>query len=173
MEIEIRLFASLKDRAGRSRVTVEVEEPATIRTVTDALANAHPPLAPALPASLVAVNQDFAFADTPVEPGDEVAYFPPVSGGETMPHPTYFAITERPVDAESVTSRLTGPEIGAVVFFQGTVRGETERDGLPPRTLYLEYEAYEEMARQKMAQIAHEIWERWPAVQGPFPRGRR
>jgi molybdopterin synthase catalytic subunit len=42
------------------------------------------------------------------------------------------------------------------------VRGETQRSGLPGETLYLEYEAYEEMAVAKMGQIAREIWERWP-----------
>jgi molybdopterin synthase catalytic subunit len=46
------------------------------------------------------------------------------------------------------------------------VRGQTQRDGLPPETLRLEYEAYEAMATEKMAQIAREIWARWPLVRG-------
>ena len=50
--------------------------------------------------------------------------------------------------------------------FSGSVRGQTQREGLPPTTLYLEYEAYQEMAELKMAQIAHEIWVRWPLVKG-------
>lgn len=171
MEVEIRLFASLKDRAGGERVAVTVEEPATVETLRQALADAYPALAPALSTALVAVNQDFAFAQTPVQEGDEVALFPPVSGGsgedeEPLPYPTYFALTEAPLDVEAITARLTEPEVGAIVFFHGTVRGETQREGLPPQTLYLEYEAYEGMARQKMAQIAREIWERWPLVRG-------
>ncbi|MFW5940902.1 MAG: molybdopterin converting factor subunit 1 [Chloroflexota bacterium] len=171
MEVEIRLFASLKDRAGGERVAVTVEEPATVETLRQALADAYPALAPALSTALVAVNQDFAFDQTPVQDGDEVALFPPVSGGsgedeESLPYPTYFALTEAPLDVEAITARLTEPEVGAIVFFHGTVRGETQREGLPPQTLYLEYEAYEAMARQKMAQIAREIWERWPLVRG-------
>lgn len=169
MELEIRLFATLKDRAGQDRVTVTVTGPATVATMRDALAEAYPSLASSLTVALVAVNQDFASAETPLEPGDEIALFPPVSGGgdgAPFPYPTYFAVTEEKLDVEAVTERLTEPAVGAIVFFQGTVRGETEREGLPPQTLYLEYEAYEAMAGQKMAQIAHEIWERWPQVRG-------
>lgn len=169
MKLEVRLFASLKDRAGRERVTVDLVRPATVRTLTEALAIHYPALAPALPTSLVAVNQDFAFPDTPVEAGDEVALFPPVSGGAMegdLPYPTHFDITSQVLDVQAITAHLTEPDIGAIVFFQGAVRGETDREGLPDETLYLEYEAYETMARQKMAQIAREIWERWPKVRG-------
>lgn len=169
MELEVRLFASLKDRAGGERVSVTLEEPATVERLTEALAADYPALAPALPVALVAVNRDFAFPHTPIQAGDEVALFPPVSGGassEEAPYPTHFQITDGELDVQAITAQLTEPEVGAVVFFQGAVRGETERAGLPERTLYLEYEAYEEMARRKMRQIAEEIWERWPLVRG-------
>lgn len=170
MELEIRLFATLKDRAGQDRVTITVSEPATVATMTDALADRYPSLASSLSVALVAVNQDFASAETPLEAGDEIALFPPVSGGggkgEGFPHPTHFAVMEDELDVAAVTARLAEPAVGAIVFFQGTVRGETEREGLPPETRFLEYEAYEQMAHQKMAQIAHEIWEQWPQVRG-------
>lgn len=169
MELEVRLFASLKDRAGGERVSVTLEEPATVGRLTEALAADYPALAPALPAALVAVNRDFAFPDTPIQAGDEVALFPPVSGGasdEEASYPTYFAVTDGELDVQAVTSQLTEREVGAIVFFQGSVRGETDRAGLPDSTSYLEYEAYEEMAHQKMRQIALEIWERWPLVRG-------
>ena len=169
MKLKVRLFASLKDRAGGERVTVCVEEPVTVSTLKEVLATEYPALAPALATSLVAVNRDFAFPDTVIEAGDEVALFPPVSGGATteeLPYPTYFELTTEELDVQAITALLTEPEVGAVVYFQGAVRGETEREGLPDRTLYLEYEAYEEMARRKMAQIAREIWQQWPLVRG-------
>lgn len=166
MQLDIRLFASLKDRAGRERITVTVAEPATTADLLEAIAGQYPALAPALPTALTAVNREFAFAETEIETGDEVALFPPVSGGSGQQHPTYFALTTAELDVQAITARLVEPEVGAVIFFQGTVRGETRREGLPSRTLYLEYEAYEEMARQKMAQIAREIWEKWPDVRG-------
>ena len=169
MQVEVRLFASLKDRAGQERVSVSLAEPATVATLTEALGDAFPQLAPALPTVLVAVNHDFAFSDTPLHRGDEVAIFPPVSGGSAQgeaPHPTYFAILEEEPDVRAITAHLTRPDIGAIVFFHGTVRGETQRANMPAQTLYLEYEAYEAMARRKMAQIATEIWQRWPEVRG-------
>ena len=165
MEIEVRLFASLKDRAGQDRIRVQVAQPATVGALAEAIVAAHPRLAPAVPTALVAVNKEFAFPDTPLQPGDEVAFFPPVSGGSGE-YPTFFALAREPLDLNAIAAHLTRPDVGAVVFFHGSVRGETDRQGLPSETVHLEYEAYEEMARQKMAQIAEEIWSRWPLVMG-------
>jgi len=170
MEIEIRLFATLKDRAGSGRIRVALPaDPTTVAALLDAVGADYPALAPALGSALVAVNRAFAGSETPVSAADEVAIFPPVSGGApdaAHPYPTYFAVTDAPLDVEAIHARLTGPEIGAVVSFTGFVRGRTQRDGLPPETLHLDYEAYEGMAVEKMAQIAREIWARWPEVRG-------
>jgi len=113
----------------------------------------------------VSVNKAFAEADTAVQPGDEIAIFPPVSGGE-MPHPTYFAVTTDEPDINAIHKYLISPDVGAIVTFTGSVRGQTDRQGLPDQTIFLEYEAYEEMAELKMAQIAQEIWQQWPLVKG-------
>ena len=165
MELDIRLFATLKDRAGRERIHVSLPDgPLTTADVLAAVAADYPTLAPALRSALVAVNRAFAGPETPVVAGDEVALFPPVSGGSD--YPTYFAVTPDPLDLDAIHARLGGPEIGAIVSFTGFVRGQTQRDGLPPETLRLEYEAYEAMATDKMAQIAREIWARWPMVRG-------
>lgn len=169
MEIKIKLFATLKDRAGTNRISVTVEEPATVATLLAATEKAYPNLATSLPIALVSVNKSFAGEDTAVSPGDEVALFPPVSGGSEdneLPHPTYFSVTTEPLDIAAIHAHLSRPEIGAIVSFTGFVRGQTQRDGLPPETLFLEYEAYSEMAELKMAQIAREIWQQWPLVKG-------
>ena len=81
-------------------------------------------------------------------------------------YPTYFALLEAEPDLNAIHARLTGPEIGAVITFRGSVRGATQRPGLPAQTVELEYEAYEAMALERMAQIAAEIWARWPDVRG-------
>lgn len=168
MELEIRLFATLKDRAGKPRIRITLPEPATVQQLLVAIAAAYPALAESLPTTLVSVNQAFASPETAVTPQDEIALFPPVSGGsgDEFPHPTYFALSEEPFDLNEIHGRLTQPDIGAIVTFSGSVRGQTERDGLPPQTIRLEYEAYGGMAEAKMAQIAREIWERWPQVKG-------
>jgi molybdopterin synthase catalytic subunit len=136
-----------------------------VQDLLDELSTRFTELAPALPTALVAVNKQFAFADTPLQPGDEVALFPPVSGG-VLPHPTFFAISADEVDYDTVYKHIGGADVGAIVSFTGFVRGQTERNGLPPQTLYLEYEAYEAMATARMAQIAREIWRKWPTVKG-------
>ena len=82
------------------------------------------------------------------------------------PFPTYFALTEEKPDLNAIHARLVQPDVGAIATFSGYVRGATQRDGLPPQTLHLEYEAYSEMAEQRMAQIAQEIWQKWPLVKG-------
>lgn len=169
MELDIRLFATLKDRAGADRIRVALAGDAPdVQTLLAAISADYPALAPALPTALVAINRAFAASETIIHPGDEVAIFPPVSGGEAdaFPHPTYFAVTEESLDVDAIHARLLSPEVGAIVTFTGFVRGRTRRDGLPPETMHLEYEAYEAMAEERMAQIAREIWARWPDVRG-------
>jgi MoaE-MoaD fusion protein len=165
MELNVRLFATLKDRARAQQITVILPDPSDVEDLIQAVGDAYPDLAPALPAVLVAVNRSYAGPDTPVRAGDEIALFPPVSGG-LFPHPTYFEVTDQNVDLSQLQRRLLEAEVGAVVIFSGAVRGETDRQGLPPKTRYLEYEAYRQMALERMAQIAAEIWDRWPLVRG-------
>lgn len=81
MNLTIQLFATLKDRAGERHIDVTVAEPATVADVLNTISAEYPALAPALPSSLVAVNRQFAESTTRVDVGDEVALFPPVSGG--------------------------------------------------------------------------------------------
>jgi len=80
--------------------------------------------------------------------------------------PTNCFITEDELDLNGLLARITLPSTGAACFFTGVVRGRTDRDGSPPETDYLEYEAYLPMAEEKMRQVADEIRQRWPAVEG-------
>lgn len=78
--------------------------------------------------------------------------------------PLFIAITEEVLDLNSLLEKITLPSTGAAAIFTGIVRGETVREGR--ETAYLEYEAYKPMAEAKMKQIADEIRERWPIVEG-------
>jgi molybdopterin synthase catalytic subunit len=168
MRFEIRLFATLKDRAGQDRISVTVSDSASVLDLLQTTAEAYPDLAAALPTALVAVNMAYASPDTTLKPGDEIAFFPPVSGGEekSKAYPTYFSVTTEKIDLSQIHEHLVKPEIGSITTFTGYVRGQTEREGLPASTRFLEYESYEEMAISKMSQIVEEIWERWPLVRG-------
>jgi MoaE-MoaD fusion protein len=167
VNITILFFATLKDRAGRESMPLAIDDPATVADLKQRLAAELPALAPALPSVLVSVNREFAFAEDRLNDGDEVALFPPVSGGAN--HPTLFRITNDVIDLNALLDAITLPTTGAACFFTGMVRGVTSRaaPGVGPHeTSRLEYEAYTPMAEAKMAQVADEIRQRWPQVEG-------
>jgi molybdopterin synthase catalytic subunit len=164
MNVKVLLFATLKDRAGTNRLSLELPtQQASLDELKSAVSHAWPALAESLPSAVAAINQEFAFESDPVHDGDEVAFFPPVSGGQW---PESFQIAAEPIDLNALTKLITTPATGAVCLFTGAVRGETNAQGELVRTTSLEYEAYEPMAVEKMRQVAAEIRERWPRVQG-------
>lgn len=80
--------------------------------------------------------------------------------------PTIYKITEDELDLNALLAEITLPTTGAACFFTGMVRGETQKEGQPPQTQYLEYEAYIPMAEEKIRQVAEEIRQRWTTVEG-------
>jgi molybdopterin synthase catalytic subunit len=82
-----------------------------------------------------------------------------------MNYPTIFSITEAELDINDLLAQITLTGTGAAAIFTGMVRGETGRDD-PHETVYLEYEAYVPMAEAKMKQVAEEIRQKWPTVEG-------
>src|SRR5262249_6099927 len=133
VNVKVLLFATLKDRAQRSQVSLALADDATVGDLKTRLAVEMPSLAPLLAASLVSVNREFAFAQAAVHDGDEVALFPPVSGGGPGPadFPTLFRITNDPLDLDALVAAITLPTTGAACVFSGMVRGQTARAGDP------------------------------------------
>jgi molybdopterin synthase catalytic subunit len=166
MKVNVLLFATLKDIAGRQRITLALSETqATVADVRTALLALHPQIEATLKAAIAAVNQEYAFAEDPVRDGDEVAFFPPVSGGG-VEYPETFRLADEPLDMDELVASITVPATGAVCVFSGVVRGETDKVGRVVQTSALQYEAYEPMALAKMRQVAQEIRQQWPLVQG-------
>ena len=135
----MRLFAGLRERAGYSER--ELEGLAQVADVWPALGLGDEP-----EGLLYAVNREYADAGRMLADGDEVALIPPVSGGG-------FRVTGQPLSLEAVVGEVTDESAGAVAAFLGTVR----RESRGRTVLYLEYEAYAEMAEDVMAQIAAEL----------------
>lgn len=166
MQIKVLLFATLKDLAGNNRLTLTL--PDGVITVSDArqaLIRQFPHMKAHAEAAIAAVNEEFAGATDVVKDGDEVAFFPPVSGGSGT-YPEVFLLADEPIQTDDLIKQITVKATGAVCVFSGMVRGETQQDGIRQETQHLEYEAYEPMALRKMEQVAAEIRERWPLVQG-------
>jgi molybdopterin synthase catalytic subunit len=164
MQVNILLFATLKDRAGKSRLVLDIPENATILTVRRILSEAYPEMEVNVELAIAALNQEFAVDTDIVRMGDEVAFFPPVSGGNNLPE--IFLLAETPVNHDEIIASITTPETGAVCLFSGIVRGKTDKAGHLPQTSALEYEAYAPMALAKMKQVADEIRARWAGVLG-------
>jgi molybdopterin synthase catalytic subunit len=138
MIVRVRLFAMLRERAGRDELELELPDGAR---VADALA-AVDDLAAGLPLVL-AVNREYAPPEAPLHAGDELALIPPVSGGAEATGAPHVAVTAEPLSLDAVAARVRDPRAGAVVTFQGVTR-EVER---------LDYEAYEAMAVEAMRDI--------------------
>ncbi|MDE0824768.1 MAG: MoaD/ThiS family protein [Dehalococcoidia bacterium] len=81
MELKVRLFALYRERAGKTIVTVDMPDGATVSDLTDEVRRQIPNLAPPEVKIVVAVNTDYADSDVVLQPGDDVCLIPPVSGG--------------------------------------------------------------------------------------------
>jgi molybdopterin converting factor subunit 1 len=81
VRVRVRLFASLREAAGRATVDLELQEGATPEAAWDALARAHPAVAALRQRLAAAVNRSYVTFDARLADGDEVAFIPPVSGG--------------------------------------------------------------------------------------------
>ncbi len=160
--IRVLFFATLKDRAGTASLEMELPHPATVAGLRASLTTVAPRLAQALPTAIAARNHEFAQDEEALADGDEVAFFPPVSGGSA---PTHIRVAVDRLDLDEVVARVVLPTTGAVAVFTGIVRAETRR-GESHTTQYLEYEAYLPMAEAKMRQVAEEMRARWPSLEG-------
>jgi len=169
MQVSVLLFATLKDRAGKARLTLALPgDETTVADVRRILSAQIPGLAAHLGSAIAAVNEEYAFPVDKVREGDVIAFFPPVSGGSDRSDdkPEVFRLASAPFSTDELVAAITTPATGAVCVFSGMVRGQTARDDDHHETARLEYEAYEPMALAKMGQVAQEIREQWPLVQG-------
>jgi MoaE-MoaD fusion protein len=136
MQVKVRLFAGLRERAGTNEVKLELPEGAR---VCDALAQMHS-LIDGIPV-VMAVNQEYAEVERPLAAGDELALIPPVSGGSASI--AHVRVTEDALAVDPLVQRVKDPRAGAVVTFLGVTRDVPQ----------LDYEAYVPMAERKLTEI--------------------
>ena len=143
MHVRVRLFAGLRERAGADEVELELPEGALVSDALERLSAVTDGVR-----VVMAVNHEYADPGASLEPGDELALIPPVSGGAVAV--THVRVTSEPLSLDALRERVRDPRAGAIVTFEGVTR-EVEQ---------LEYEAYAEMAQGQIAEIVAAAVER-------------
>jgi molybdopterin synthase catalytic subunit len=157
MRVHLLPFGILKD--SLSERALDLPAHATVGDLLAALAerlHAQPAVAQLLSRIAVSVNAEYASAAQPLQEGDLVGLLPPVSGGsaEAPPAVTPHLVREV-IPADVLVAAAKQGSDGAVVVFDGIVRDNTRGRS----TLYLDYEAYEEMAERQVAGLERQAVE--------------
>jgi len=155
VKINVLFFGAAREVVDQNPllVTLAGDGPATVARAFQQLVERYPGLELFGRSLLFAVNQEYATLDTDLKANDELAIFPPVSGGNH----DFFELTTEPIDVGSVARRVVLPECGATVTLDGFAREWTKGK----RTQYLVYEAYDGMALSEMQRLGAEAHKRF------------
>ena len=148
MNIRVLFFGAARDAVGANQMELALEAPATVSSAFQSLKERFEKLGCFGRSLLFAVNQEYATPDTQLKENDELAVFPPVSGGSQ----DFFELTTEAINVGEVARRVVLPECGATVTLDGYAREWTKGK----RTLYLVYEAYDQMALSEMQRLGAE-----------------
>lgn len=161
--VRVLFFGAAREAAtGETTLPLGARQ-TTARELFERLLEEYPELRRFGRSLLVAVNQEYApTLDAEVHDGDEVAIFPPVSGGASAEPARgetddFFEVTDAPIDVGEVARRVIPRRCGATVTLDGYAREWTRGR----RTLHLEYEAYEPMALAEMRRLGAEARRRF------------
>ncbi len=165
--LRVLFFGAARDAAGRDETSLSLAAPANAGTAFEQVLTEFPDLRRFGRSLLFALNEEYAVAEREVHSGDELAVFPPVSGGsdetpaaalqaETSTS-DFFELTSDPIDVGAVARRIVLPQCGATVTLDGYAREWTKNR----RTLHLVYEAYAPMALSEMRCLGRQAHERY------------
>ncbi len=163
----VLFFATLRDKTGVKEARMEFPNGTRIVDLKAMILEKFPDLKSNMDTLIVALNHEYAFDEDIVPDGAEIAFVPPVSGGEANPqeYPTVISVIDHEIDVNDILAKITLPSTGGICTFTGTVRGVTRR-GVQHETKLLTYEAYQVMAKSKMRQICEEIRSKWENIEG-------
>ena len=153
VSIRVLFFGAARDVVDANPLDLSLEAPATVGSAFQSLVARFSQLERFGRSLLFAVNQEYATPDTLLKENDELAVFPPVSGGSH----DFFEMTTEPIDVGMVARRVVLPECGATVTLDGYAREWTKGK----RTLYLVYEAYNAMALTEMQRLGVEAHQKF------------
>jgi len=153
VKIRVLFFGAARDAVDTNPLEISIPAPATVSSAFRNLVARFSGLERFGRSLLFAVNQEYATPETVLQENDELAVFPPVSGGSH----DFFELTTETIDVGEVARRVVLPECGATVTLDGYAREWTKGK----RTLYLVYEAYDGMALTEMQRLGAEAHERF------------
>ena len=148
VKVRVLFFGAARDVVDQNPLEISLAAPATVSTAFQSLVAKFSELERFGRSLLFAVNQEYATPETELKENDELAVFPPVSGGSH----DFFELTTEAIDVGEVARRVVLPECGATVTLDGYAREWTKGK----HTLYLIYEAYDAMALTEMQRLAAE-----------------
>ena len=164
--VKVLFFATLREETGRTSIDLILPSGISVLDLKITLTKMYPMIKESIGRALVAVNHEYAGDDGQIPDSAEIAFFPPVSGGNGITEKlTICMIQYEEIMVDEWIGKIITPTCGAIGMFVGVVRSITLRSN-PHQTNYLVYEAYVPMAEQKMAQIASEMRQRWPSLEG-------
>lgn len=158
MRVRVLFFGQLKEIVGLAQDDAELSEGARVEDLFLRYGRRFPKLTEFRDSIAASVNQEYSDFRASLANGDEVAFLPPVSGGEQAVDNDIFQLVRGRIRVTELTDNLKAPEDGALVVFDGFVRNSFKGH----RTLYLEYEAYEAMAYAKIRELGAEIRAKFP-----------
>ena len=160
VRIRVLFFGAARDVVDSNPLELSLDAPATVSSAFKSLVGRFSQLERFGRSLLFAVNQEYATPDTLLHENDELAVFPPVSGGSSCDYRCpldFFELTTEPIDVGQVARRVVLPECGATVTLDGYAREWTKGK----RTSYLVYEAYDGMALTEMERLGAEAHKRF------------
>ena len=167
MRVKVLFFGSLRDAMGRAVDSLELPEGADLQQLLAIVSRDKSSVSALLPSLALSVNEEYARRDTKLKDGDEVALLPPVSGGGPTIPPIpkegedgppknilgrHSELVAKKIDSSGIAEAMKRGEDGAVVVFEGIVRNNTRGR----QTLYLDYDAYPNMAVKQMDTLVDE-----------------
>jgi len=162
--IKVLFFGAARDATGAEEISFELPDSSTVATAREVIIGKYPALARFGKSLLLAVNQEYAEPHRQIRDGDELAIFPPVSGGDEVAQTSvcdssqdFFELTTDPIDVGAVARRVVLAQCGATVTLDGYAREWTSGR----RTLYLVYEAYSPMALSQLKKLGAQAHDRF------------
>ena len=118
MKLTVRLFAHLRERAGRSEIVLEdLAEDLDVAGLKREIERREPAIG-SLARVRGAVGTEYAAETRRLKDGETVSLIPPVSGGA-------FRLSEQPLSLEAAVDEVRNDQAGAIATFTGTTRIDT------------------------------------------------